>query len=277
MEYFKTAEDHAIELARTFSCRTRICPCMSCVTCEIVHCQVKLMSHDYVILTGEVFRDGAFCADDYPGFSSSFLPKRCAHDIEARIQIRVTSDQWQHVVCKSSRFLVLQARFFDGCLDTTAKPAGIMASFDSRIEMPGSDLVTCEIFSGGFSGWSHAMRKLSELGYPFAHKIAVDIEPQAAEAFMRSHGFHVSLGPETYVWGTDDLPDKIFIEGDVTCHSWKHLFSNAAYDLMCMSPPCPPWSFASMQQGLGKLEGRLTLHAWGLARLLRPRIVLMDG
>ena len=43
-----------------------------------------------------------------------------------------------------------------------------------------------------------------------------------------------------------------------------------------MSPPCPPWSLASLQQGLYKDEGRLSLHAYGLVNLLRPKIVLME-
>ena len=59
-------------------------------------------------------------------------------------------------------------------------------------------------------------------------------------------------------------------------HGWKHLFSNEAFDLLVMSPPCPAWSYAAMQQGLLRPDGRLTLHAWGLVNLLRPRIVLME-
>ena len=142
--------------------------------------------------------------------------------------------------------------------------------------MQGPNVVSCELFSGGFSGWSQSMRKLSELGYPFSHRLALDSEHVCALTFMRSHGFQHVVGPDDFIWGIDPLPESLFVEGDVTLHTWKHLFSDDAYDLLVMSPPCPPWSFAASQQGLGRADGRLTLHAWGVANILRPRIVLME-
>lgn len=79
------------------------------------------------------------------------------------------------------------------------------------------------------------------------------------------HNFQHRVGPFAYVWGTEPLPEHLFVVGDMMSHAWKHLFTNTAFDLMVMSPPCQPWSLASLQQGLSKMEGRLTLHAWGPA------------
>ena len=116
----------------------------------------------------------------------------------------------------------------------------------------------------------------SELGYIFSHRIAVGNDSDAALAFRRSHGFEACVGPRAFVWGSDPIPSRHFVEGDMMLHGWKHLFSNEAFDLLMMSPPCLAWSFASLQQGLLRLDGRLTLHAWGTANIMKPRIVLME-
>jgi len=192
------------------------------------------------------------------------------------VRLKITSDQWQHVISKAERFVVLDGVNRDGIIDTTSSRSGVMACPDARIPMQGPNVVSCELFSGGFSGWSQSMRKLSELGYPFSHRLALDSEHVCALTFMRSHGFQHVVGPDDFTWGIDPLPESLFVEGDVTLHTWKHLFSDDAYDLLVMSPPCPPWSFAASQQGLGRADGRLTLHAWGVANILRPRIVLME-
>ena len=44
------------------------------------------------------------------------------------------------------------------------------------------------------------MRKLPELNYHFAHKLAIDADNDAAEASMRPHGFQFSVGPSDFVW-----------------------------------------------------------------------------
>ena len=274
MELFRTADDHALLLARKYSSRTSVCPCMDLVTCEICHRVVDVMSHSYILLRGEIRRDGQTCQDF---FRNAYLgPARCAHDVESKVKLKVTSDQWQHVICKSSRFVVIEGVYRDGVIDTTSSRSGIMACPDSRVTSQAADVVTCEFFSGGFSGWSQSMRKLTELGYPFSHRIAVDNDSISALAFRRSHGFQHAIGPDEFVWGTDPLPPALFIEADMMLHTWKHLMSNDAYDLLVMSPPCPPWSLAASQQGLGRAGGRLTLHAWGVANILRPRIILME-
>ena len=81
--------------------------------------------------------------------------------------------------------------------------SGVMACPDSRIPTPSNDVISCELFSGGYSGWSQAMRRLTDLGHPFSHRIAVDNDHDAAMAFRRSHDFLSSVGPDTFVWGSE--------------------------------------------------------------------------
>ena len=118
--------------------------CSGVVTCEIAHRQVTVMSHEYVMLKDEIRRDGLTCQDSFRG--SSFLPARCAHDLESSVNLTIASDQWQGVVCKTSLFLILEAIFHDSMLDTTSSQSGVMACPDSRIEFPEPDVITCEAF-----------------------------------------------------------------------------------------------------------------------------------
>ena len=47
-------------------------------------------------------------------------------------------------------------------------------------------------------------------------------------------------------------------------------------DIILMSPPCPPWSFASRARGLHVAEGRAFVYAWGLIAVVRPSIVVVE-
>eukprot|EP00435_Cladocopium_sp_Y103_P002187 s2876_g1.t1 len=175
-----------------------------------------------------------------------------------------------------ARFLAVNAEFKGSMLDTTSVISGILASPEATMCENDGRTTACEAFSGGYSGWTQAMRCLSKNGFPFCHKIAIDCDQHAMEAFMKSHGFTCSVGPERFDWGRSAIPDHLFIHADIMLHGWYHLFSNTAFDVMMLSPPCPPWSYASLQQGLLKEEGRLTLHGWGLVGMLKPKVVLME-
>lgn len=102
-----------------------------------------------------------------------------------------------------------------------------MASPDARIE--GSDPKTTqlfELFSGGFSGWSHAMRRLQQLGFPFKHLEALDMDVDCAEMFCKSHGFEHVFCPERFDWGSDDLGHQKFVISHICEYRWCHLLSN---------------------------------------------------
>ena len=139
-----------------------------------------------------------------------------------------------------------------------------------------SPVLACELFSGGYSGWMQVMRRLSRLGYPFAHKLALDVERDCCETFCKAHGIERIIGPESFVWGHDSLPRSLVVNGDISEHASNHLFSNHAFDIAVISPPCSPWSYASSFPGLMRADGRLTLHAWGLLSILKPRVLVME-
>ena len=233
------------------------------------------MSQDSVVIKGVIRRDGRCAATAFGGVN--FSPSRCPHDIEDKVMVKVTSDQWEHVVSKSSLFIVIQAEMIDGCLDTTQGGAGVLASPDARIYVLDADTTqTLELCSGGFSGWTHAMRRLNELGYRFDHRLALDFDEDCAEMYSKSHGFEHVIGPQNFDWGNEEMASHLFVISDLCEYRWCHLLSNRGYDLAVASPPCPPWSLATSCPGLLKHEGRLTLHVLGILNLIRPRVFTME-
>ena len=140
----------------SYSSRSSICPCLKYITCEICHRQPTLMSHDYVLVKGEIRRDGLTRQEGFR--QRTFVSNRCAHDLESMVTVKVTSDQWQHVISRSHMFLVLDGIITNGVIDVTTGESGVMACPDARIKFRGEAVVSCEAFSGGYSGWSQLWR-----------------------------------------------------------------------------------------------------------------------
>ena len=262
-------------IARLYNCMPQVCPCMQVFTVEIDQRRVQVMSNGYVLMTGRIKRDGVSSHTNFANMD--FDLKRCAHDQDVQVTVKVSMNQWTHVVSKSESFIAVHAIWQDGVIDTTVKSSGVLASPSARKENPDQTAYsTFELFSGGFSGWAHVLRRLSEMGHNFCHRLAIDFDPICAETYCRSHGFADAVGPENLEWNADSLPEHLFVEGDVVDSRWYHLLSDELYDFAMMSPPCPAWSAATSCPGLEKFEGRLTLYAWALMNLVRPRVVCME-
>ena len=45
---------------------------------------------------------------------------------------------------------------------------------------------------------------------------------------------------------------------------------------VCLSPPCPPWSFAANEKGINSPEGQTFLESLTAVKLIRPRIVIIE-
>ena len=275
MSFIRSPFHECWEIAESFACQKQVCPCTKFVTVEMQNRRVEIMSNGYVTLHGELKIDGGYSQDHFGSKPFSF--PRCAHDIDVHIRAKITMNQWVHVASKYDRFILVHAVFDNGVLDTTGSSAGVICSPDLRVDNVDQTVYTTfELFSGGFSGWSHVLRRLQQIGHNFHHKISVDFDPQCAEAYCRSHGFVDMVGPTDMIWDADQLPDRLFIQGDVIDPRWYHLLSDEKFDLSMMSPPCPAWSKATACPGITKHEGRLTLYSWALLNLIRPRVACME-
>ena len=83
-------------------------------------------------------------------------------------------------------------------------------------------------------------RRSGILSYPGLRTGSMDDE---------AYKFRHVRGPTSFVWPDDDLPTCLLIQFDVRDGVWMHLLGCQAYDMLMMSPPCPPWSKATSYHG----------------------------
>ena len=197
------------------------------------------MSHNWIMLKGEIRQDGPFSMDAFAG--KPLVPLKGPHDIDKHVRICITPDQLEHVACKSSQFMVVGPGFWTQQMLLIARVSG---GDDSPV-------LACELFAGGCSGWTQAMRRLSRLGYPFAHRLALDVERDCCETFCKAHGIEHIIGPESFVWDHDSLPRSLVVNGDIS-----RKLASASWSLLALAsiggaaqghhvifhakgPPCP--------------------------------------
>lgn len=267
---------HAVDVSKKFACSSHICPCDTYHTCEVERYGIVRMGSGEVHLQVKLCREGSF---HQAGFGPMlFQLRRCAHDVDLHFKLRISDNQWQHVASRHDRFVLFQAKLKGRLLDCTTDGSGIISSPDLREASTNENVhSSAELFAGGFSGWAHAGRRLCEMGLLLEHRLAVDLEKECCEAYMKSHDFKHVCHQDRLEWKEDELPHHLFVQADVRNGAWYHLMGDYVLDMLMMSPPCPAWSFATSALGLMKEEGRLTLDAIGLCNLVKPRVILFEN
>eukprot|EP00435_Cladocopium_sp_Y103_P052891 s2212_g16.t1 len=204
---------------------------------------VVRMGVDDVTLSGRVVRHHPLVLDCFRDLQ---LPgNRCAHDITDQFQLRVSHEQWLCVVSKVSKIICLQAFVFGDLLDVCMEGGGVIPAPECRGDDSSQLVHVLELFCGGFSGWSHVTRALRTMHLPVETSLAVDIDLDCA---------------------------------DVADFSWVHLLGCEKYEMGVASPPCPPWSAASVSApGLRRNDGCLTPFAIALLALCGCRVICIEN
>ena len=133
-----------------------------------------------------------------------------------------------------------------------------------------------ELFAGGFGGWSTALRALCDQDVR-TQVVAVDHCIRACHNFALSHsaillnGFsHVPIDS----FSRSDL--NFIVHAEVDSDKWLGAAANWSPECMVFSAPCPPWTHAAHSDGLNSWEGQLMLESLAVAKILRPRVVLIE-
>ena len=267
--------ERLVEKALTYSGSCQVCPCRHFHTVVVDHWQAISMSAEKVVLAVRLASEGDLVESYRRGIS--LLPHRCPHDVTRYFKAVISMNQWTHTVQGSTRFLMIAAHLFPhDVLDTTGDFAGVMLLPDERMSQNDTTLQCIELFCGGFSGWTQVVHAISERGHLANVRIASDIEPQCVDAYQTSFRVHESCGPWDFSCFHDDLPDNVVLKTDVRNFRWMHLTGREVYDMMMVSAPCQPWSKANYGPGLSSDDGLLTIDALGIAKLLKPRILMLE-
>eukprot|EP00438_Fugacium_kawagutii_P019921 Skav203125 [mRNA] locus=scaffold3040:40540:45672:+ [translate_table: standard] len=197
-----------------------------------------------------------------------------------QVQVTMSQSQWQLVGSKTQYLILINAAITHEQLtklDTTGPESGVICYHDCRRakqDRPG--MQTLELFAGGFSGWSHVIKTLQASGTDISMNLALDRDATCANAYGRSHDVPHCVGPHQY---TAEDPENLypcFILDDVFSPAWLHYTTDVRYDMICMSPPCPPWSALNRGQGSLREDGLFMYAAWMIVSLIKPLVVTME-
>ena len=88
------------------------------------------MSNGFVTMNGRIKRDGVCCKSGFGQWD--FDNNRCPHDLDGFATIKITMNQWTHVVSQHDRFIAVRAVLKDGMVDTTGPGSGVICSPEQR-------------------------------------------------------------------------------------------------------------------------------------------------
>lgn len=132
-------------------------------------------------------------------------------------------------------------------------------------------------FAGGIGGWMTALNTLIEHGLP--HYWQIGIEKEFAMALQHAVTHNMLLIPETDVPSDffRELKAHVMINADIHSRGWMQSLAMVSPDLWTISAPCQSWSSSGKDAGLGDQNGLVLLRSLGLARLYRPRHILLEN
>ena len=138
-------------------------------------------------------------------------------------------------------------------------------------------VITAELFSGAFSGWTQAVTVLHYLNVPVRVRWLLDQDPTV---WQSAHMVH-----EGSLYKVEDARQlQKALEGSMDVfalatfqHKWWHkLLAVPDLELLLASPPCPAWSSASRGPGLASKDGRLFMHLFALLEVFQTPGLLVE-
>ena len=134
-----------------------------------------------------------------------------------------------------------------------------------------------EMFSGGFGGWSFAMKSLMKCDFPPKRIFGVEWDKTMALMYAMNH--QASICPAKAElkpgWLQNEKGNVVF-QMRVQDPQWLQQCINNVPAYATMSAPCPPWSTGGLQGGFSDENGLALLYAWGALRQLQPTWVAFE-
>jgi site-specific DNA-cytosine methylase len=147
--------------------------------------------------------------------------------------------------------------------------------FPLNQDKPGP-LRVVEMFSGAMGGWSFASKLIQKsTGLPI-QMVGIERDAQAAAIYAATHQAQMIHGKAKVARDFLASGQDTVICTDITDPEWIAPVSFWRPDVVVMSPPCPPWSKAGAEQGLGDERGLAFAEAIGITKLLRPKVLIIE-
>ena len=282
-----SALDDLGDLLDSLRLRSHLCPCMQHFTAVVRMRGILCEFEDRMVVQTEIAPENTgswgFRGDHFLGVEQSMVPAFCKHKPLKEFALHINRHD-APILQYDGRILLFNAK---NCLH---KQPPFIDARDIRTGMLRLDedhwekdrISFGEIFSGGFSGWSHTIRPLINEGMPFDHMWSVDHDAVAASTFTKSHQEFQHVQSPSQALMCSELHEavgkkaKLMFQCDIR-HAWflTHLPPGAC-DVAVMSPPCQPWSTAHSAQGINRHDGRTLLYGCGTAAICRPKIICFE-
>ena len=133
-----------------------------------------------------------------------------------------------------------------------------------------------ELCAGGFAGWMHAKHVCSCIGVDVRPAFAVEMDMDTCQSYVKTwDNAYLVTDIDGFKGMTDDNSYPLFVT-ELESGWWMTCAGEMGLDILAMSTPCQPWSFASSSKGLNTKEGFATVRALISAFLLRPKVILTE-
>ena len=281
------ALDDLGDLLDSLRVQSHLCPCMTHFTSVVRMKGILCECNDRIVVQTEIAPENTcslgYHGDRFLGIEQPMAPAFCKHRAQKEFALHINK-QDEPLIRYDGRILLYNAV---NCLH---KQPPFMDARDIRtgmLRMDGNEngnerIVFGEFFSGGFSGWTHALRSLRNEGLPVEHMWSVDYDAIAASTFVMSHQEfqHVQSSSQAYRYA--ELSEavgkkpKMLFQSDIRYTWYLNHLPPGACDILAMSPPCQPFSAAHSAHGMNKYEGRTLMHGSGLAIMCRPKVICIE-
>ena len=258
-----------------------ICPCNNMVTLAFSPKSILVQTDDFAEIFGDIVDYnhglGTNIFVDHP------FRKTCQHVPVTSIQVIVNKAEVERIM-DLPKVLIYHAKVVKNRNPITIETRGLQTGIlDITKKSCDVDILKCgEIFAGGFSGWTHVTRAISNAQVRIEHTWAIERDFVAATSYVKTHPNTVFLRSpkDAYQYSHEnhenDDPSCRMYQVDVQ-DGWflSHLRAKEE-SIVVWSPPCQPWSAAHSSQGFNKMDGLAWVHALIVISFLRPLIFILE-
>ncbi len=136
---------------------------------------------------------------------------------------------------------------------------------------------TLNLCCGGYGGWEYAFKTAYEYGWPFHFNIGIDHSLPAATQHSINH--QTQFLPNVQI-GASFIADRhksTTICAPIQAPGWRQAVSMINPQIWTFSFPCQSWTGAAWSKGFADENGKVLLEGLGLARIMRPVIILLEN
>ena len=135
---------------------------------------------------------------------------------------------------------------------------------------------TVELCAGGYGGWKKACVFLERHSSLSFRTLGIESSLEAAWTYAVANAVPLANGLRLFPVGFLRSCQNLVLHSSLQDAKWLTTAGFWGIDIMTLSAPCQPWSLAGLSEGLDSPHGQALADGIAAAKLLRPRILLLE-